>query len=208
MARRIDMMIDLECAGPAPNGAIVSIGYCFFALDRMKNSTEFTYGPVSDDAFGRIPVQVQSCVDIGMEIDEKTMREFWLKQPDAVRNLWGESGAVPIQQALQTLNARYQRSCFYPNKPNVWAYPATYDLSILDRAFVLSGIQPNWGRQQYLCARSVMKGLMFDRDKVQMPLEWQVKHLPENDAVRQAIQLQACLTPFLPEYDPSQESID
>lgn len=197
MSRRIEMMIDLECAGPAPNGAIVSIGYCFFALEKG------TIGPLEGkDAVGRIPVQVQSCVDIGMEIDENTLREFWLKQPDEVRNLWGESGAMPIDQALYALSARYQRFKFDGNYLNIWAYPATYDLSILDRAFVLAKVARPFGRQQYLCARSALKGIGFDRSTVVIPEKWSTKHVPELDAVRQAIQLQVALQPFVLPFDP------
>jgi hypothetical protein len=201
MSRRIEMMIDLECAGPAPNGAIVSIGYCFFALERG------TIGPLEGkDCVGRIPVQVQSCVDIGMEIDENTMREFWLKQPDEVRALWGESGAVPIDQALRTLSARYQQNKFGDNYLNIWAYPATYDLSILDRAFVLCKLRPSWGRQQYLCARSALKGIGFDRSTVVIPEQWSTKHVPELDAVRQAIQLQTGLQPFVLPFSPCMDA--
>lgn len=181
-----DMMIDLECAGPAPDGAIVSIGFCLFTLPYDANLIE----PKILHQ-GRIPVDVQSCLDIGMKIDAKTMGEFWFKQPEEVRNLWGEPHASGIHEALGRLNRLYVSSTYSMiDRANVWAYPATYDLSILDRAYVLSGKAPAWGRQHLLCARSAVKALGYDRNTAVIPPEFQSKHLPENDAVRQAIQLQ------------------
>jgi hypothetical protein len=194
--RRLDMMIDLECAGGAPDGAIVSIGWCIFALDGLPNATGDTLGPVSDAAYGRIAVNVQSCLDIGMEIDERTLREFWFKQPEAVRRLWGESNAITIQQALRQVNDIYCGHCTGGRQDGyVWAYPSTYDLSILDRAYELSGTERKFGRKDYLCSRSVMKGIGYRRTDEKIPEKWREKHLPEKDAVRQVIQLQLALNP-------------
>lgn len=196
MSRRIDLMIDLECAGPAPNGAIVSIGWCAFALDGKKNSTGSKIGPVSNLAVGRIDVIVQSCIDIGMEIDSDTVG-WWFRQDPEVRALWNAPGAVPIREALRQINQRYLDNCTLGSGgPGViWAYPSTYDLSILDRAVTLCGMKMDFGRKDYLCSRSVMKGLGYRRSDERIPARWRQKHLPENDAVRQAIQLQLCLVP-------------
>lgn len=196
MARRIDLMIDLECAGPAPNGAIVSIGWCAFALDGLVNSTGEALGPVSASAVGRIDVIVESCAEIGMEIDADTVG-WWFRQDPEVRALWNAPGAVPIREALRQLNQRYIDSCTLSTAgPGlIWAYPSTYDLSILDRAITLCKMPMAFGRKDYLCSRSVMKGLGYRRSDENIPAQWRQKHLPENDAVRQAIQLQLCLCP-------------
>lgn len=194
--RRLDLMIDLECAGPAPHGAIVSIGWCCFSLDGKMNSTGTALGPASNDSFGRYDVIVESCVEIGMKIDPDTIK-WWLNQDPEVRRLWNPPGAIPVHDALRKLTHEYSRLSVGQPGSMLWAYPATYDLSILDYAITLSGITKAFDRRHYGCSRSVMKALGYRRSDELVPPQWRTKHLPENDAVRQAIQLQLCMNPGL-----------
>lgn len=186
---RLDLMIDLECAGKAPDGAIVSIGWCVFDRDGK------VVGPYGPMCHGRIDVIVDSAVDKGMKLDADTIA-WWFKQEPSTRRLWNAPGAKPLDDALRSLaQVWYDRCQPNPAAGWVWAYPATYDLTILDRAYSLCGFRTPWERKNLMCSRSVMKALGFKRDGVGVPEQWRRKHDPEADAVRQVIQLQRCLNP-------------
>lgn len=193
MNRRLDIMLDLETAGPAPDGAIVSIGWCVFDRDRGP------LGPVPGYEPRRVDVIVESCLDIGMVIDPDTVK-WWLSQEAEVRRLWNAPGAVPIREALRVFAAEFAKlDAASPSghSPLIWAYPATFDLSIFDRAYQLAEMPKGFDRRTYACSRSVMKALGYRRSDERVPKQWRAKHLPEADAVRQAIQLQLCLNPEL-----------
>lgn len=188
------MMIDLETAGPAPDGAIVSIGWCAFDINAVKK------GPQGNGfAYGRINVNVASSVAAGMKLDPSTIGDFWLKQDTLVRNLWNAEDAKRLDVALVMLREEYGSRCERSPKPGLlWAYPATFDLTILDRAYELTGVaRPFRAWQDYCCSASVMKGLELRRDeslKKRFP-SLMAKHLPEIDAARQAVELQYALNP-------------
>lgn len=178
----IQIMLDIETAGPAPDGAIVSIGFAIFTLDGD--------GPIRS---GRFDVDVQSCVDVGMKLDPDTIA-WWLRQDPPVRALWSSPKRRVLKEALTLLHTVIWETERLGNRTPIWAYPATFDLTIIDRAFVLcgyDGIRPR--RQDYMCSRSVMKALGYRRNDKCVPSEWRRKHDPEADAVRQVYQLQDCI---------------
>lgn len=184
----IHMMVDLETLGPAPDGAIVSIGWCAFRMTGLVD-----YAP--DGYYGRILVDVNDCVDKGMVIDPDTVA-WWSRQSDEVRAMLRDQPRLPLLQALVELGGLYKKLCEEPDHEDtgiMWAYPANFDLAILDRAQMLCKYRMGVSRTKYGCARSVMKFLSYDRSKAPVPQCWvDAKHMPEADAVRQALQLIDC----------------
>lgn len=203
--RRLDMMIDLETAGPAPDGAIIAIGWCIFDRDASAMFGKEEYGVLD---CGRICVDTATCLDIGMGYDADTLR-WWMQQEPPVQALWTAKDRVSLSAALDTLNNRYYDSCMLGAEPGfVWAYPSTFDLSIIMRAYDLTGVKPAFHRKHLMCARSVMKAMGYRREDERIPGVTKLlanderelfigeKHLPEQDAIRQAIQLQHCLAQY------------
>lgn len=210
MPKKLDLMLDIEAAGPAPDGAIVSIGWATF--DRLARRPEDTAPGTPScpcyhvPAYGRIAIDVQSCLNIGMKIDPDTVR-WWLEQPEEIRQLWRKcdsASAYHIGDALLMLQKIWQEQCdlSITGEPEslVWAYPSVFDLGIIHFAACECGIKP-WTWKVHSCSRSVMKALDYRRKDEQVPECFREQHKPELDAARQAIQLQMALHPhgaFMP----------
>ena len=117
------VMLDLETAGRAPNGAIIAIGaVCFNAagvLDTFAAQLDFT----------------QSVRD-GGTIDPDTIK-WWLEQDSAVRTrMFG--GKEEPAAALRRFFSWYEGT----GAKRIWANGTTFDMPILETAFVRAGLNP------------------------------------------------------------------
>lgn len=177
----MDLMIDLETlSGFCVQGAIVSIGWCIFD----------PFGHMIHDS-GRIDVDAQTSIGAGMVADWKTI-QWWFKQCKEVRDLACKTGD-DIRTALQAINYVYSAN----NCACVWGYPATYDLAVLESASHLTKVGLAWDRRAHRDALTIYNLLgRGDRQGAKRAVSHSikgVKHDPEYDARRQAMQVQVML---------------
>ena len=142
-----NIMIDIETLGGTPDGVILSIG-----------AVRFDDKSIFDDFY--VNVTIQSCLDVGMKIDPKTI-EWWFGQSDAARSaLFVDT--ISITDAMNRLREWFKKSA---DKKIVWANGAAFDLAIVRRAFDLTGVGCpfHWGNE--MCMRPIRRiGYMLGRD--------------------------------------------
>lgn len=113
----MDIMIDIEGLGTAPDTTILTIA-----------AQEFD--PLVPDCFGgdyyvRVTLESQE----GRSIEQGTI-EWWATQPAAARDeAFNEEGRVPLDQALDELGKLIWHS------KRIWAQGPTYDMNILEHAY-------------------------------------------------------------------------
>lgn len=156
----MDIMIDLETMGTSSRAVIASIGAV--AFDRS--------GPeppdrISSKLFYTI-VDMQSCIDIGLEVDGKTIT-WWLEQTPQAQQALLKPG-VHIKTALQQLSDFVEQhtqsidfSAFVAQHPQsmddyIWSLPSTFDLVILQSAYRAIGSRPVWSHRQERCMRTLL----------------------------------------------------
>jgi len=115
------VMIDLETMGLRPNAAIVSIGAVIF---------DPRYGKKADGFYTELAWR-QQC----RNIDSGT-KEWWGKQnPKAKKAL---SGTAELGEQLEEL------AFWLPNDCKVWGNGPTFDISILEDAYIQHDIEIPW----------------------------------------------------------------
>lgn len=133
------MMIDLETMGTAANAVIAQIGYTIFKQD----------GAICFQ--NQINVDIQSCVRCGLQFDGDTIK-WWMHQSDDARKSLFEPAPVSLGTALGTLEAAYKQ--YTPIR--VWAYPASFDLAILEYAYRAIGFKTPWHYREIRDARTLI----------------------------------------------------
>lgn len=123
-----NIMIDLETMGTSCIAGIMSIGAVKFKLT----------GEV--EALCHIGVDLQSCVNVNMEIDAGTVM-WWLKQSKENQDRLLAIKTVDIKTALQKLFNSFVGLDKY--KTCVWSHGSNFDTVILENACKLTGT-PIW----------------------------------------------------------------
>jgi hypothetical protein len=122
------VMIDLETMGNKNRAAICTIGAIEFDISSGVKGREFYE-----------KIDLQSCLDLGLQIDGSTVR-WWMGQPDQARNEIIQDGRN-IHQVLFKLN-HWFAAC-HPGY-QVWGNGSSFDLVILESAFEAVGQQAPW----------------------------------------------------------------
>lgn len=155
-----NIMIDLETMGQKGNAAIIAIGAVYF--DNNGLGDEFY-----------VLVDIQSCVDIGMEIDASTVM-WWMKQSDEARSAFSDKSSS-IFLALDHLRE------FMGSSSVLWGNGSDFDNVILANAYDKLNQQLPWKFWNSRCYRT-MKNMFKD---VKMVREG-VHHNALSDAITQA----------------------
>lgn len=136
-----DLMIDVECAGLPPNGALLSIGAVFFDLHTQ------TLGPT----FNRT-INLASSVKHGGQMDPGTVL-WWLRQGDEARKCVAYGGEdLPL--VLGDFSDWIAKTCRHEDvRP--WGNGASFDLTILNSAYRNLGAKAPWWFAQERCFRTV-----------------------------------------------------
>lgn len=170
-----DVMVDLETMGNGANAAFVSIGAVAFAA---------AGAPDGETKRLLINVDLQTCLDIGLEMDASTVL-WWLKGSDEARAALHTPTLepVPVRQALTRLKA------FIPDwrTTRVWSKGPSFDLTILSEAYRRTGNK--WGLCSYTnerCVRTIYDLAGID-DRAPMA---GVAHNALDDAAAQAALVQ------------------
>jgi hypothetical protein len=136
-----DLMIDLETMGLPPDGAVVSIGACFFDLDKCE------IGPT----FNRT-INLATAVRDGGVIHPGTVM-WWLGQSEPARNSI-RFGGEDIRTTLADFAAFIaEHSRVQDVRP--WGNSNAFDLTIWRGAYERAGMKTPWSPFRERCFRTV-----------------------------------------------------
>lgn len=176
MSRHI--MIDCETYGVRPGAAIRSIGAVVFDLEARKL-----------DAVWYWNIEDSSCIDVGLAQDKAT-REYWERQPAAVRGVF-ETNKRPIREVLNDV----RNLCMDKPVKGIWALGSEFDFPILNDAYDRCRLPTPWKAPQIRDLRTVLDLFNFDARDLPPPAE------PRTAGTRASHQtkcLLACLERWMP----------
>lgn len=133
-------MVDIETTGTRPGYAVLSIA-----------AVPFDAGIVSrrEDCFYE-RIDLVSCLDLGLFIDNSTMR-WWETQSDAARaEAFG--GTALLGDVLQNLSDYL--AC-RKKDIQLWGNGATFDLPMLEAAYAAASLPVPWTYKQARCYRTL-----------------------------------------------------
>lgn len=140
------VMLDLETLGTAGDAAIVSIGAVVFGADGIAPNPFYC------------PVRLQSAIDAGLRVDGSTV-EWWTRQPDAARAVFGEH-AAELDSALLAF------AQWLPGRAKVWGNGASFDNAILASAYRAVGRPLPWKFWNDRCYRTIAAGIGVRRQQL------------------------------------------
>lgn len=134
-------MLDLETMSTHANAAIVSMGAC--ANDGRP------------DFYAR--VDLQSCMALGLKVDASTIM-WWLQQEKAAQLALcgqGHSLSGALQNFAKWLKLNNQSDDDHkPVECELWAFPASFDVTILEQAYKALGMRTPWHYRAPRCLRT------------------------------------------------------
>lgn len=133
----VDIMLDLETLGTAPGVVVLTIG----AMRFKRNGELPAFDHIDDANTFYVRINIESCVEAGLTIDESTMK-WWNKQSEAAREeaLEGDD-RLSLNDAISALRTwvRSQGGTKY-----VWCQGSDFDVPILAAAAKRVGIALPW----------------------------------------------------------------
>lgn len=163
-------MIDLETLGVGPRAAILTIGWVKFDPHSQEMSEPY-----------RIHVDVASCIERGMIVNDSTVR-WWMIQDEEARKAQANARPVDLAHALTFLSE--QLSYEHPIQ-HVWGNGANFDISILETAYELCGMEIPWKFYDVRCYRTIKSLSTVPRISPEIPhdagfdAKAQAQHLQE-----------------------------
>lgn len=140
------IMLDLETMSTAANAAIVSIGAC--ANDGRA------------DFYCR--VDLATCMQAGLKVDASTI-QWWLRQSEEARAALLVD-VRPLRHALLLFAHWLGQSIHTKSEPGekyrqsveceLWAFPAQFDVTILNEAYRALGMKEPWHYRAPRCLRT------------------------------------------------------
>ncbi len=123
-------MIDIETFSTRNNACILTIGAVRF--DRNKDVEVSTL-----DSFYR-RIELSSCEEIGMNIEQKTVDWWKAQSEEAQHEVFASEKRVPIKEALIELASWLNGRNF------IWSHGASFDVVILADAYLRCGLPIPW----------------------------------------------------------------
>jgi len=146
-----DLMIDEETAGLPPTGALLSIGACFFDIEKCEIGPTFVR-----------TINLATAVRDGGTIDASTFI-WWLGQSQAARDSVRFS-AFDIRSVLQEFSDFIaEHSRWQDVRP--WGNSTTFDLTILSGAYQRAGMKTPWyftNERDFRTVRNLYPTVVYD----------------------------------------------
>jgi hypothetical protein len=124
------VMVDLETLGTSSRKVLTAIAAVHFDL---KTGETF-------DSF-HVNIDIQSCIDAGLEIDGNTLR-WWVTQSEEARKRMFDPEPVSLSKALFDFTQWYEGNV--GRSANIWGNSARFDLGILEDAYLALGKGTPW----------------------------------------------------------------
>lgn len=163
-------MLDLETAGLPPDGAIMSIGACFFSLDTCEIGPTFKRN-----------INLGTAVRDGGTINPGTFC-WWLRQSDAAR-MSVLADTHDIRKVLAEFSdfvAEHSRH----QDVRVYGNGADFDITLLNSAYLRAGIDVPWNPFRVRCFRTIRN--MYPSVEYDTSKKSGVAHDALDDAIFQA----------------------
>lgn len=162
-------MIDLETFGTAKDSCIIQIAAVQFSHDFHVCNT-----------FNEV-ISPESCQKLGMSFDMDTIM-WWMNQSEeAKRKVVLQKQRSPLVDALKRFKI------WLPKDTHVWGNGASFDLSILDTAYRLAGLERPWKHFNERCYRTL--NALVPKDHPDRPSFTGTKHDALDDCRHQINQL-------------------
>lgn len=131
------LMIDIETLGTTPTAAIIQIGATAFDYHSNEMKT----------------VTIDVVPDLRLtNVDWDTIR-WWLNQSEEARISITRTPRNSPVEALEDLNTFFNQHCHINTE--VWAYPPSFDIVILENLYKTFRVDTPWKRQKILCVRTL-----------------------------------------------------
>jgi hypothetical protein len=170
-------MIDVETFGTGERAIVASIGAVSFTEDDVDEKGSFYMAP-----------SWQQQITSKGTVTEGTLR-FWLRQPDAQREVLLRTGMTGVSATLKALTDWFSAS-FGKDKFLVWAKGPQFDLALVGSLYDRWFAEKPWEYWQERCVRTA---LMHRATETVGPPKGNMEHHALDDAVHQAMQVQAFL---------------
>lgn len=137
---RQNIMLDIETLDTSANAVVISIGAVGFKFDGSRQTFPFYRS-----------IAYQDQINIRRHVSASTL-EFWSAQSDEARGAaFDGKDRLETGYALQELTAFIERH----DEPLIWAYPACFDLSIMEDLYEDFGEDIPWHHRDRRCARTL-----------------------------------------------------
>ena len=161
-----NFMIDLETLSTKSNAVICSVGIIEFNIETGQNISSFYQ-----------VVDIQSCIDLGMNVEGDVIK-WWFSQTEQARlELCKES--KPLQVVLKLIND-YMGTDY--NNNIVWSNGSCFDITILENAFEKCKLISPWVFRNIRDVRTVVSLLPQIKNSMQFQ---GIKHHPLDDCKNQ-----------------------
>lgn len=165
----LDLMIDFETLGTDPDTAVISLGACFFDLEKKQLGSSFYMAFEIDEQLKR-----------GRSITADTLK-FWMNQSGAAKKVFNEK-AKPTEEVLKTfITWIYGHGTISKIRP--WGNGATFDISIIEDMFRQYGLKCPWLFYNVMDMRTFRR---FVANNAKVPKAEGVNHNALDDAKNQA----------------------
>lgn len=161
-----DCMIDLETLGTDPDSPVISLGACFFDIEKKVMGPTFYLAMDIDEQLKR-----------GRKPSGSTLK-FWMGQADAAKIVFKEQ-AKPTLEVLRTFIVWFKAN---GAKAKVWGNGSTFDISLMEDLFRMYGLDCPWLYYNVMDLRT-FKRFVAKGAKVPPPL---IPHHALEDAKTQA----------------------
>ena len=170
MTQWITGMLDLETAGLPPDGAIMSLGFCFFNMDTQEIGPTFKKN-----------INLATAVRDGGTIHPGTF-VWWLRQSDEARR-----GVLADNYDIRAVLEEFREFILtHSRKQDVLIYGngAEFDVTLLNGAYIRAGIEVPWNPFGARCFRTIRN--MFPSVEYNPEKKPGVAHDSLDDAIFQA----------------------
>lgn len=135
------IMIDIETIDITARAVVISLGAVAFTFERGAQAQPFFRALKYDDQ-----------LRLGRRVSDSTL-SFWSKQTDGAREAAFRGFKVDTMEALHELDDWLKTRTHEGSL--VWAYPAAFDLAILEDLYTDFGMTIPWSHRTKRCARTL-----------------------------------------------------
>lgn len=125
-----DLMIDFETLGTGSDAMVISLGACFFDIEKG------TIGPTFYMAF-----DIEDQLAKGRVFTKSTLK-WWMSQSGAAKKVFHEQ-AKPTLEVLE-LFSKWVKANGGKKNTRPWGNGATFDISIIESLFAQFGVECPW----------------------------------------------------------------
>ena len=141
---RQHIMIDIETLDTTARAVVLSIGAVAFSFEGGQQTFPFYRALDYDDQLA-----------IGREVSQSTLH-FWSQQSDKARGAAFDGTRTDTVEVLHELGVFIaERSHGEGGRPLIWAYPAAFDLAVLEDLYGQFDVGVPWKHRNHRCVRTL-----------------------------------------------------